>query len=159
MIATAVPRRIQRRRIKGWSAADASTSEHGYRYVGRGTRYGNPWVVVETPDGWAASWTEGARMSAPPDDRRWAPANSRYAGHEAAVYLYAEWIADQPKLLAVIRGELAARDLLCWCPPALPCHADVLLAAAAGEDPAICAATARTRVAPDGSGQPGKEES
>lgn len=159
MTATTAPRRIQRRRIKGWSAADASTSEHGYRYVGRGTRYGNPWAVVETPHGWAASWTEGARTPSPPDDRRWVPANSRYAAHEAAVYLYADWIADQPKFLAVIHEELAGSDLLCWCPPTLPCHADVLLAAAAGEDPAIRTATARIRVALDGSGQPSKEKS
>jgi hypothetical protein len=26
-----------------------------------------------------------------------------------------------------IRRDLAGRDLLCWCPPERPCHADVLL--------------------------------
>jgi hypothetical protein len=25
------------------------------------------------------------------------------------------------------RGELAGRDLACWCPPGAACHADVLL--------------------------------
>lgn len=129
------PRRIQRRRIKGWRAADHCTNPLGYAYVGRGTRFGNPWVVVQTPRGWAASWTEGARKPTPPAEKRWVACDSRYGAHEAAVYLYAEWIADQPKLLAAIREQLGGRDVLCWCPPELPCHGDVHLAVAAGEDP------------------------
>ena len=31
-----------------------------------------------------------------------------------------------------VRRELAGRDLACWCSPDVPCHADVLLAVAAG---------------------------
>lgn len=129
------PRRIQRRRQSGWRAADHCTNPNGYAYVGRGTRWGNPWAVVETPRGWAASWTEDARKPTPADADRWIACDSRYAAHETAVYQYAAWIADQPTLLAAIREQLAGRDVLCWCPPELPCHGDVLLAAAAGEDP------------------------
>lgn len=129
------PRRIQRRRAPGWRAADACTNPLGYAYVGRGTRFGNPWAVVQTPCGWAAKWTEGARKPRPADADRWVACETRYAAHEAAVYRYAAWIADQPQLLAAIREQLAGRDLLCWCAEPLPCHADVLLATAAGEDP------------------------
>lgn len=35
-----VPVRIQRRRVKGWRMPD------GARYVGRGTRWGNPYTVA-----------------------------------------------------------------------------------------------------------------
>ncbi len=31
-----------------------------------------------------------------------------------------------------VRRELAGRDLACWCPLDVPCHADVLLEVAAG---------------------------
>ncbi|MFI2349734.1 DUF4326 domain-containing protein [Streptomyces sp. NPDC019443] len=123
------PIRIQRRRTFGWRAPAEA------KYVGRGTRWGNPWAVVQTPQGWAASWTEGARQPTPPAEKRWVAADTRYAAHEAAVYRYAEWIADQPKMLAVIRAELAGRDVMCWCLRELPCHGDVLIATAAGEDP------------------------
>jgi Domain of unknown function (DUF4326) len=34
--------------------------------------------------------------------------------------------------VADVRRELAGRDLACWCPVGAPCHADVLLALAAG---------------------------
>ncbi|MBA2308407.1 MAG: DUF4326 domain-containing protein [Pseudonocardiales bacterium] len=48
----------------------------------------------------------------------------RDAAH--AVELYERWV-DREGLHNVIRAELAGRDLVCWCPPDSPCHADVLL--------------------------------
>jgi len=132
--ATHAPIRIQRRRTKGWTAPlDGNGLKP--KYVGRGTWWGNPWAVVQTPRGWAASWTEGSRKPTPPAEKRWIAADTRYAAHEAAVTLYAEWIADQPRLLGWIREELAGRSVMCWCLRELPCHGDVLLATAAGEDP------------------------
>lgn len=123
------PTRIQRRRTRGWRAPA------GAKYVGRGSRFGNPWVVVQTPSGWAINWVPGGPGPKPPADKRWADCSTRYAAHEAAVYRYAALLADQPDLLAMVRTDLPDRDLMCWCPRELPCHADVLLAAAAGEDP------------------------
>jgi hypothetical protein len=123
------PRRIQRRRVSGWRKPE------GARYVGRGSRYGNPWVVVQTPTGWAVNWVPGGPGPKPPADERWTDCTTRYAAHETAVYRYAAMLADQPALLAAVRDELAGRSLMCWCPRELPCHADVLTAAAAGEDP------------------------
>lgn len=114
---TTTPERIQRKRTKGW------TAPVGAKYVGRGTRWGNPFVVG--PDA---------------DDR----------GHAAA--LYREWLennsyevhaptitAEQRQQMDARRDhviatapELRGRDLMCWCP--LPdggqpdhCHATVLL--------------------------------
>lgn len=85
------PRRLQRSRAKGWR------SPPGAVYVGRPSRYGNPFHV------------------------------DRDLSAERAVRLFrdlvlAEWTRFEP-LLAELRGK----DLLCWCSLDAPCHADVLL--------------------------------
>jgi Domain of unknown function (DUF4326) len=36
-------------------------------------------------------------------------------------------LEGEPELVEAARHELAGRDLACWCPLDLPCHADVLL--------------------------------
>jgi hypothetical protein len=64
--------------------------------------------------------------------------------HEYATDLFREWVeldtvdpadhaAQHVRLLAGLRaGLLRGRDLACWCPTWLPCHADVLLDLANG---------------------------
>jgi hypothetical protein len=32
-----------------------------------------------------------------------------------------------PEMIARCRKELGGHDLLCWCKPTAPCHADILL--------------------------------
>ena len=114
------PQRIQRQRTKGWKAPE------GARYVGRGTKWGNPWRVgalihVESP----------------------LPSGDRYfreleISPEIAVALYAAAFALDAE---EIRTELAGLDLMCWCPledghgNRYPCHADWLLAVANGTQP------------------------
>ena len=57
--------------------------------------------------------------------------------HEAAAYAVKQYEKD---MSAVLGGDdaqerqmrddlatLAGKDLMCWCPPSQPCHADVLL--------------------------------
>ncbi|QFG09093.1 DUF4326 domain-containing protein [Mycobacterium phage ThulaThula] len=108
-----MPKRIQRRRTKGWRMPE------GTIYVGRPTKWGNPWVVhVHTlrcapmhalcPD-WVA------------DDRSDATTKYRHS------LLYP--LIGQPRVPSIddIRYELRGRDLVCWCPLDQPCHADVLL--------------------------------
>jgi len=55
-------------------------------------------------------------------------------GREQAVALYRRYLADHPDLADAARHELAGRDLACWCPPYLRCHADVLLEVANGAE-------------------------
>jgi hypothetical protein len=113
-----MPQRVQRTRIKGQPGIPA-----GAKYVGRGTRWGNPYKVVErgrhhtvvNPDGGIIYTTDN-----PTDARR------------VAVDWYRAWFSSQPGLAAAARRELAGRDLACWC--ATPesgdtdhCHARVLL--------------------------------
>jgi len=53
-------------------------------------------------------------------------------GPAGAVEAYRRHLAEHPELVALVRRDLAGRDLACWCPLGEPCHADVLLAVAAG---------------------------
>lgn len=48
---------------------------------------------------------------------------------------YKAWLLNQPELLASIPLELKGKDLVCYCAPK-DCHGDVILAIAAGFDPA-----------------------
>ncbi|MDI5965788.1 DUF4326 domain-containing protein [Streptantibioticus silvisoli] len=133
------PRRIKRRRTAGWTAP---LDEQGRKpiYVGRGTRFGNPWAVVTTknPKGWAVSWTRDP-YSNPIPGTYWVRCAYEVTARQQATRYYAEWIQAQPKLLAEVR-DLAGRDLMCWCAEPEPgepdhCHAAVLLRVAAGGQP------------------------
>lgn len=89
-----MPKRIQRRRTKGWRMPP------GAIYVGRSTKWGNPFRVGI--DGSAAECVEQYA--------------ERIAGN----------IWTEPNARS-IREELAGEDLACWCSLDQPCHADVLL--------------------------------
>lgn len=100
------PKRIQRKRNKGWRMPEGAV------YVGRGSTWGNPWRVGDR----LMTYT--------------GPINGAQRGQEfvitadLAVALYrAAFTADA----AEARATLAGRDLACWCPLDSPCHADVLL--------------------------------
>ncbi|MDT0306156.1 DUF4326 domain-containing protein [Streptomyces sp. DSM 44917] len=116
------PRRVQRTRRAGQPGMPP-----GARYVGRGTRWGNPSRVVYRKDsgGWHVETDHGSGVGTWPD-----PAGARRFATEA----YRAWIRqpEQADLRAAARAELAGRDLACWCPlpaPGVPdhCHAAVLL--------------------------------
>lgn len=51
---------------------------------------------------------------------------SEHGRVEAVAHYRAALLAD-PALLAAARTVLGGRDLACWCPPGVACHADVLL--------------------------------
>jgi Domain of unknown function (DUF4326) len=46
-------------------------------------------------------------------------------GRDEAIRRYREWLSESGNERKL--AELAGRDLACWCPLDLPCHADVLL--------------------------------
>lgn len=64
-------------------------------YIGRPGPWGNPFVVGE----------HGTR--------------------EEVVEQYAEWLLEQPELVAKAKEELKGKILGCWCAPKL-CHGDIL---------------------------------
>ena len=104
------PQRIQRRRTKGWRMPDGAV------YVGRPTRWGNPYRVGDSvPIGRGADPTRFETVADATD----------------AVRRYRRWINTVSRgedLIPLLRG----RDLCCWCPLDQPCHADVLLEIANG---------------------------
>jgi hypothetical protein len=117
MTSTNTPRRIQRRRTRGWRKPEGAV------YVGRGTRWGNPWVVAQTKTGWAVNW---AGQGTPRPE--WtASTDSQHAAHLMAVGMFREFAELTIGFDVRARVELKGRDLMCWCPPELPCHVDVLL--------------------------------
>lgn len=98
------PTRIQRSRAPGWRMpADAI-------YVGRPTRWGNPFVIGK-PAGWPYSEFLVGRV--------------RDRAHATELFRVYARITVGYGLL--VRQHLAGRDLACWCPLDQPCHADVLL--------------------------------
>lgn len=117
------PGRIQRRRVNGWRMPEGS------RYVGRGSEWGNPFVVgaraiIQTPS-----------IYAPPAQR----ASSWYTveitiSPESAVALHRAWVLERPAQVEQIRAEMAGQDLVCWCALDKPCHADTYLEIANGGD-------------------------
>lgn len=114
---TTTPERIQRKRTKGWTAPSGS------KYVGRGTRWGNPWVVAQTRTGWAVNWAGDG-----PSRPDWTVAtDNQGAAHVMAVGLYREFAESTVGFAARARVELKGRDLMCWCSESLSCHAAVLL--------------------------------
>ena len=107
------PKRVQRKRSKGWKMPPNTV------YVGRPTKWGNPYKVGE-------------------------PFNMSIAGggHDGKTHTY---LFDQDnavlfykinlsfKIMDAAKKELKGKNLACWCPlvdkngDKVPCHADVLL--------------------------------
>lgn len=116
-----MPNRIQRKRTAGWRAP-ANT-----RYVGRGTQWGNPWVIAETLTHWQVNWAGPREVRPPAGLKSTVVADDRRDAHALAVELYEVWLHHQPRLIEAARAELNGADLMCWCPDAFPCHADVLI--------------------------------
>lgn len=113
------PKRIQRKRTKGWRMPEGAV------YVGRPSRWGNPFVVSRTPNG---SWDVTA------DGRLWMHTTGLWVAQAKAVELF-QIHAGPMGNYEIERDdldELAGRDLACWCPLDQPCHADVLLEIANG---------------------------
>lgn len=67
-------------------------------YIGRPSKWGN-YPATELPDD---------------------------APREAKVLAYRRWLEANPWFVEQVRKELAGKDLICWCAPAM-CHGDVLL--------------------------------
>ena len=99
-----MPDRVQRKRTKGWQMPENTI------YVGRPTRWGNPW--------------QSAR-------------DGSYMAPDQSVHLYRQswikFIADEPDALPRLQRNLGGKNLACWCSLDAPCHADVLLELANSE--------------------------
>jgi hypothetical protein len=106
------PKRIQRQRAKGWRMPEGAV------YVGRPTRWGNPWRIGDL---WCDALSDDAGFI------------SWMAGEPIPDAATAVRAFDQDQGLMELQemeawyGPLRGHDLVCWCPLDQPCHADVLL--------------------------------
>jgi hypothetical protein len=109
------PKRIQRKRTKGWQMPPNTV------YVGRPTKWGNPWKIAPNnpPE------TMGlAQVGVMGNYSAWLGGYIRVLELDNNL----EWIQDHIH-------ELRGKNLACWCPLDQPCHADILLRLAnEGED-------------------------
>ena len=97
-----MPKRIQRKRTKGWRMPEGAV------YVGRPTKWGNPFHKMEVVQMGAALMDE-------------------MMAFRVLVTSEATW-PYRKEAQAALRGK----HLACWCPLDQPCHADVLLEVANG---------------------------
>lgn len=119
------PQRIQRKRTKGWRKPE------GAIYVGRGSRWGNPFKVVPVAGGYEVH----------KGDLRLGPYATREDANRRAIAGFRVVVVNNlkrnPRHYEPLRGKI----LMCFCPefdedgnPAM-CHADVLLEVANQEAP------------------------
>ena len=130
------PKRIQRQRAKGWRMPD------GAIYVGRPSKWGNPYVALPTADGFSVF--RRVRLSSGEQLDVWIERVGIVTRAQAiaeSVRMYRKWIeawaedeyGDEPDPIRFVLDELRGHDLACWCSlddgdgMAQPCHADVLL--------------------------------
>ena len=108
-----LPRRIQRKRAKGWRMPDGAV------YVGRPTRWGNPYIVERLGDILYGVFTyeNGNKVLC---DTFFDKSDAEKA---AAARFRAYTFRLSNHDIEFLRG----RDLACWCPLDRPCHADILL--------------------------------
>lgn len=106
------PKRIQRRRAKGWRMPPGTV------YVGRPTKWGNPWTG-----------NEPAAIRSDREGTFWLVLET----DEAAVAMFRAFMLGRRDFQAMARSDLAGKDLACWCPLDHSCHADVLLEIANSE--------------------------
>jgi hypothetical protein len=106
------PKRIQRRRSKGWRMPPGAV------YVGRPTRWGNVYTVEPSSREWLAQSNVAPGICF---------STSLAGATRFAVDAFRRYVSRNGDLRAEIRAELGGKDLACWCPLDQPCHADVLL--------------------------------
>ena len=105
------PVRIQRKRTKGWRMPEGAV------YVGRPTKWGNPFDWRE----WIESWPFPSPTPHPWEDET----NRTSWCRGQAAQEFADAVASGEIVLPV--AELRGKTLVCWCSPTDYCHADVLL--------------------------------
>lgn len=120
---TETPKRIQRKRTKGWKMPPNTV------YVGRPTCWGNPFGVRFEGAKWLVTSEAGVCLVMP----------TVYEAHACAARLYRVYLSNEGKEPGQIRDEggsfiaqrareeLRGKNLACWCSPERACHADVLL--------------------------------
>jgi hypothetical protein len=108
------PTRYQRKRSKGWKKPPGAV------LVTRPSKYGNPYRITKLEDGYhiVVQMRKPVTLSIAFPDKRQA-AEFAVKSFRSLAQVSREW----KQYIEELRGK----DLVCWCKPGEPCHADVLL--------------------------------
>jgi hypothetical protein len=90
--------------------------------------HGRDWTTDTLPSNsvYVGRWTWPIRISSKWRNRFKVRKDAPREEVEEAIARYRAWFLQQPELMAAL-PELRGMDLICWCAPKQPCHADVLL--------------------------------
>lgn len=133
-----MPERIQRKRTKGWRMPE------GARYVGRGSRWGNPFYRPFTApcSVFGQPWNHLTTSPLMPrhtsaymqGDVMYVTCSDADTAVTHAVKFFENYCAsrqrDIPDPFSRWLDPLRGQDLACWCALGADCHADVLLSLA-----------------------------
>jgi hypothetical protein len=97
-------------------------------YVGRPTRWGNPFKAKRGYEKIALRmyrlYVKG-QLSKDAMDKILGERKQAY--HPDAELAIIKWNMDGQVMIHAARKELRGKDVACWCPVGKPCHADILL--------------------------------
>lgn len=96
-------------------------------YVGRPSPFGNPFTIEGCIDVGYASNREDAARQCVVAFRSWLTVSGAHRFDADVMWAGAGVRGYDRREIRVRLHELAGRDLVCWCAPDQPCHADVLL--------------------------------
>jgi hypothetical protein len=114
-----MPKRIQRRRVKGWRMPENAVS------VTRPGKWGNPFKVGLWFKRLSSDWKVWSYAT---DGQQRGPfGNEAVETLERSLELFAEYAPARLRWDRAWLEPLRGKDLACWCPPESKCHADILL--------------------------------
>ena len=113
------PVRIQRRRTKGWTMPENTV------YVGRGSRWGNPFPVGLIGRDVAIEMYRDLLVGCFSPTPLQHLSDSDFADVFARKSIF--WQRNGAHAKWAVQTFLRGKNLACWCKPSEPCHADVLL--------------------------------
>lgn len=116
-----MPKRIQRKRTKGWKLPDNTVC------VSRPSKFGNPYKVVPFGKSFGVlipALEDNNGMVLMGFDRLF---KTRYDACTHAVELFKDYLEKLRPFGNAQLEELRGKDLACWCREDEPCHADILL--------------------------------
>jgi hypothetical protein len=117
------PKRIQRKRTKGWKMPENTV------YVGRGSKWGNPFYIERHDKKY---FLMRYKYYDEPKALAWSYCINKI--RKEAVIHYKDYIHYMIGSNKLDIAELKGKNLACWCALDQPCHADVLLELANKEE-------------------------
>lgn len=113
--------RIQIKRTKGWKLRPGTVK------VDRTTSFGNPYKVLKCDGGYLIATPKSPAG-------RGTVYGEKPQAIARCVALFRIYCDAEPTFRELVRTHLRGLNLACWCKPAEPCHADVLLEIANADD-------------------------